>query len=174
MLYEFGFQFHLLDLAKVLFFVIPLVIWFFANSLDKKLFKILLSLLSFLFAAFILLEVFIFPVISYFKIKQDLKEGFVYTVEGEVKNFSSPESSFGGHNSESFSINDVDFIYFGTENYGYSRFACNHGVITGNGQNLKITYVKSRFDDELVICKIESANKTENEKTAQSEDSSVF
>ena len=49
----------------------------------------------------------------------------------------------------------MNFCYYGTENYGYSKFLCNGGVVTGNGQKLRITYCENPFNGELVICYIE-------------------
>ena len=89
------------------------------------------------------------------KIKQNINTGNIYIVEGEVSNFHTPGSSFGGHDSESFSIGNVNFCYYGTENYGYCKFLCNGGVVTGNGQKLRITYCNDPLTDELVICYIE-------------------
>lgn len=105
-----------------------------------------------------LIAFYIQPLYSYWDIKQDISKGNVYTVEGEVTDFETPESSFGGHNSESFTIDDIKFCYYGTEDYGYSKFLCDGGVVTGDGQTLRIIYCNDPFTDEVVICYIERLN----------------
>ncbi len=157
MLYEFGYQFHILDIFKVLCFALPFCIFLFSNCLDAKILRLICIVFAVLLIVFFLVMFFVMPIYSYTKIKQNIDTGNVYTVEGEVSNFSTPENTFGGHDCEAFAINDVNFCYYGTENYGYSKFLCNGGVITGNGQKLRITYCEDPFNGELVICYIEKS-----------------
>lgn len=154
MLYEFGFQFHISDLVKVGIFVLPFCIYLFSSIFESKVVRVSIITFALLISIFILVVFYIMPVCSYLEIKQNINKGNVFIVEGEVNNFETPTSSWGGHNSESFTIDGVEFCYFGTENYGYSQFLCDGGVITGNGQKLRITYCSDRFYDELVICRI--------------------
>ena len=56
---------------------------------------------------------YVMPISSYTKIKQNIDTGNIYIVEGEVSNFSTPENAFGGHDSESFTINNVNFATMG-------------------------------------------------------------
>ena len=153
MLYEFGFQIHLSDIFKVLIFILPVCMFLFSSRFEKVIRLIIIALACFV-SVFVLIVFYIQPICSYCEIKQNIARGDVYTVEGEVSDFETPEDSFGGHNSESFTINNVEFSYYGTENYGYSRFLCNGGVVTGNGQKLRITYCNDPLTDELVICSI--------------------
>ena len=155
LLYEFGYQIHLLDIFKILFFTLPFCLFLFSSCFDKKTIRLIIIFFASVLCVLFLITFFVRPIFSYLKIKQNISEGNIYAVEGEVKNFDTPKDCFGGHDSESFVIDNVSFRYYGTENYGYSDFLCNGGVITGNGQKLRITYCKDPFTDELVICYIE-------------------
>ena len=68
------------------------------------------------------------------------KSGQYQIVEGYVENFDPmpPE----GHKVESFDINGVHFSYSDNKTMtGYHNAKCNGGVITGNGQYLRIGYI---------------------------------
>lgn len=80
-----------------------------------------------------------------------LKNNECKIVEGYVENFSTPTAT--GHDSESFSINEITFNYTDFDNVGYSEIKAHGGVIHGNGQYLKISYVT--IDGTNVILKIE-------------------
>lgn len=80
-----------------------------------------------------------------------MKNGECEVISGEVENFHTP--SFYGHDQESFYINNVYFEYSNSVEVGYSKTKVFGGVITGNGQQLRITYVN--FEDQNVILKIE-------------------
>jgi len=73
----------------------------------------------------------------------------VLIVEGEVENFSPyPEL---GHGSESFEINGVRFSYFNERTNGYHTTADRGGVITGNGQVLRIKYFVNAEGDTVIL-----------------------
>lgn len=155
MLYEFGYQFRVFDIVKILIFVLPLCLYMFSDSFDSKFLKRSLCVISGLLTVSFILVFYISPLYSFFKIKHNISAGNVLTVEGEVTDFCSPEDPSAYHDSESFSINGVKFCYYGTENYGYSTFLHDGGIITGNGQNLRIIYCEDPFSGEFVICSIE-------------------
>lgn len=155
MLYEFGYQFHTSDIFKVLFFILPFCLFLFSKCFDKKIIRFMIDVFAVFLVVFFIILFCVMPICSYLKIKQNIDTGNIYIVEGEVNDFNTPESAFGGHDSESFTINNTQFCYYGTENYGYSKFLCSGGVVTGNGQKLRITYCKDPFTNELVICYIE-------------------
>lgn len=156
MLYEFGLQFHFFDLFKLLIFVLPICLYLLSGAFDNKISKYMMFTISGISALLILIILFVAPLYTYIEIKQYIKDDSLLTVEGEVTDFESPENSFGGHNSESFKISGIDFIYYGNENYGYSNFLCDGGVIKGNGQKLKISYCYDPITKEKVICYIQS------------------
>lgn len=156
MLYEFVLQFHFFDLFKLLIFVLPICLYLLSGAFDNKIARYITLIFSVLSTVLILIILFVAPLYSYIEIKQYIKDDSLLTVEGEVTDFESPENSLGGHNSESFKINGVDFIYYGNENYGYANFLCDDGVIKGNGQKLKISYCYDPIIKEKVICYIQS------------------
>ncbi len=156
-LYEFGFHIHWNDCLKILAFIFPILIWFFSETLDNiKWIRIALKLSSICITIFLVWSLYIYPIVEYYKIRNDIAAGNVYVVEGEVSNFDTPTTSLWGHVTESFSINEIEFSYSGTENYGYNKLRCNGGVIEGNGQKLKITYYIPAHTYIKIICKIES------------------
>ena len=74
-----------------------------------------------------------------------------YIVEGAVDNFYTP--TVFGHESESFTINDVYFEYSNSVDSGYSTTKQFGGCINGNGQLLKISYIT--IEERNIILKIE-------------------
>lgn len=156
-LYEFGFHLHLLDLTKILVFILPFSIYLFTSTSANVVVRVVGRFLAAFISVSVFIILFIGPIYAFSKIKGSINEGNFCVVEGEVCNFKTPENAFGGHESESFTINGKNFCYYGTENYGYAKFLCNGGVITGNGQKLRITYCNDPFTGEVVICYIEEA-----------------
>ena len=68
------------------------------------------------------------------------KKGEYMVVEGYVENFVP--MPYEGKSDESFEINGVKFSYSDYEvQYGYNNSKSHGGVITGDGQHLKIGYV---------------------------------
>ncbi len=164
MLYEFGYHFRLTDIFKLLYFVLPVVLFLSAAGFDKKIIRWSVTGFATLVMLFILYGFWIEPICSYLEIKQNIDEGELCVVEGEVNNFYTPDKSWYGHDCESFTIDGVVFSYYGTENYGYSRFFCDGGVVTGNGQRLRISYWINPSTDEIVICYIEEPKEVSEKK----------
>ena len=104
-------------------------------------------LFSLLFLLALIAQVFLF-----FRIVGAYKTGNYLTVEGEVENFDPRPLT--GHKDESFDIGDVHFFYSGLSP-GYRRSAATGGVITGDGQKLRIRYVPYRRGYGNVIMYIE-------------------
>ncbi|MBQ7391996.1 MAG: hypothetical protein IJV73_04855 [Clostridia bacterium] len=68
------------------------------------------------------------------------QRGEYQTVEGSVENFDP--MPYEGHKDESFEINGVKFFYSDYSTHpGYNNAKSHGGVITGDGQHLKIGYV---------------------------------
>ena len=58
---------------------------------------------------------------------------------------------YEGHKQESFVLSNVKFDYSDDEyNIGYHTAASRGGVITGNGQHLKIRYVR-QFGKNIIL-----------------------
>lgn len=84
---------------------------------------------------------------EHFVLVELLEDENVYVVEGCVENFHPMPRE--GHDHESFEINGVYFDYsdFKVMN-GYNNTAAYGGVVTHNGQYLKIKYVTEEVTDE--------------------------
>jgi hypothetical protein len=89
----------------------------------------------------------------YSKVVGAYERGDYQIVEGYVENFDPMPSN--GHSKESFEINGVYFSYSDYEvRQGYHNAKSHGGVISGDGQYLKIGYVQpypfSRNDNVIV------------------------
>lgn len=87
---------------------------------------------------------------DYCEKKDALKSGKVLTVEGYVEQYHAMPPT--GHDTEHFKINDVYFQYSSYEvRNGYNRPACFGGAVTKNGQHLKIKYVESSSNENVIL-----------------------
>ncbi len=91
--------------------------------------------------------------------KEKLANNDVCIVEGSVEKFHA--MPYEGHDTESFEINGVYFEYsdYMMQN-GYHKSASHGGVITQNGQYLKVKYIAEEIEGEkenviLYIAEIE-------------------
>jgi len=89
----------------------------------------------------------------YTKVVGAYRRGEYEVVEGYVENFDP--MPYEGHSNESFEINGVYFSYSDYEiQQGYHNAKSHGGVISGDGQYLKIGYVQpypfSRNDNVIV------------------------
>ena len=122
------------------------------NLHDNPMFKRLIR-------GFIYLAVFsIFGLLGqielYNKIVKAYEQGNYQTVEGYVENFDP--MPHGGHKYESFDINGVSFSYSDFAiRPGYHNAKSHGGVITGNGQHLKIGYIYYKRAGGNIIVYIE-------------------
>ena len=61
---------------------------------------------------------------------------------------------YGGHDYESFTINNIKFRYSDFNNWGgFNKTSSHGGPINKNGQYIRISYFKD--DNENIICKLE-------------------
>lgn len=82
--------------------------------------------------------------------KSKLINGDVFVTEGYVEQYHP--MPFEGHDTEHFEINGVYFEYSNFALYnGYNRPACYGGVITENGQHLRITYVVNTTGENSIL-----------------------
>ncbi|MGN1418801.1 MAG: hypothetical protein ACI4W6_05680 [Acutalibacteraceae bacterium] len=80
--------------------------------------------------------------IEHSEFQDKLENGDVSVAEGYVEKY------FGGSDSEHFEINGVYFEYFDRNVMnGYHKSASHGGVITNNGQHLKIKYITRETED---------------------------
>ena len=84
---------------------------------------------------------------EHFELKERVARENLYVVEGYVENYHPMPRE--GHDLESFEINGVYFEYsdFKVIN-GYNNSASHGGVVTRNGQYLKIKYVTKSVADQ--------------------------
>lgn len=88
----------------------------------------------------------LFMLLEHDQLKKRLENDDVFVVEGYVENYHPMPAT--GHDMEHFEINGVYFEYsdFDGAN-GYHNAASLGGVVTRNGQYLKIKYVVSEDDE---------------------------
>lgn len=86
-------------------------------------------------------------VFEYKSYQETLKTDEIYVVEGYVENYHP--MPYEGHDTEHF---EIDGVYFEYSDYtimnGYNISASHGGVVTHNGQYLKIKYVTEEYDGE--------------------------
>jgi hypothetical protein len=86
-------------------------------------------------------------VFEYKNYKEILKSDDVFVIEGYVENYHP--MPYEGHDTEHF---EIDGVYFEYSDYtvmnGYNISASHGGVVTHNGQYLKIKYVTEEHDGE--------------------------
>ena len=86
-------------------------------------------------------------VFEYKSYKETLKTDEIDVVEGYVENYHP--MPYEGHDTEHF---EIDGVYFEYSDYtimnGYNISASHGGVVTHNGQYLKIKYVTEEYDGE--------------------------
>ncbi len=85
--------------------------------------------------------------VEHFDYKDMLENDNVCIVEGYVENFHP--MPYEGHDTEHFEINGVYFEYTDNEVMnGYNETVSHGGVITENGQYLKIKYIIEEYNNE--------------------------
>ena len=108
------------------------------NLRNNQIFKRLMG--GFICLAIFSIVVLLGQIDMYNKIVRAYEQGNYQIVEGYVENFDP--MPYGGHKQESFDINGVSFSSSDSSvQPGYHNAKSHGGVITGNGQHLKIGYV---------------------------------
>ena len=120
-----------------------------AKEISPKTFKIFTRILG----GFLSVACFLF-VVSYIKEYRDYKTKLdnddVFVAEGYVTNYK--EYSTIEKTPESFEIDGVCFAYSERdETNGYHSIAGHGGVITHNGQHLKIKYVTNEWGENVIL-----------------------
>ena len=164
-LYEASFEFdpfHLGPIFIMIFVVIFIAVFPFIlkhklnNNKNHYNYKSIKSLYiaGFGFFATFSLGVLLGQIDMYNKIVKAYEQGNYQIVEGYIENFDP--MPYGGHKEESFDINGVHFSYsdFSVQP-GYHNAKSHGGVITGNGQHLKIGYVYYNSAEGNIIVYIE-------------------
>lgn len=87
---------------------------------------------------------------EYIDLRHHIAQGDYFIVEGEVERFE-PRKKLAQGGKETLMIDQVFFQYSGDEvTIGYNRQLCDGGVITGNGQRLKVGYVPYKGENRIV------------------------
>lgn len=87
---------------------------------------------------------------SYNDIKSIIASNTLHEVEGSVENYHPMPKE--GHDSEHFYIKGVYFEYSDFYiRHGYQNAASLGGVITHNGQNLKIKYYENSQNENVIV-----------------------
>lgn len=162
-LYEISFQFDFFLLIPVFIFICGCLIYKIGNkNCKQKSKKINKSFVGFLVIGLLINIVALVTIISQIKLYNEIvaayENGDYSTVEGYVENYSPMYSDMAseGPSVESFSINGIDFWYTDFEiTQGYHNAAFRGGVITHNGQHLKLRYIATDSPNENIIVYIE-------------------
>ena len=102
------------------------------------------------FCFFLFVCILVAHISDYSEKKNAIKNDQVLVVEGYVEKYHA--MPFEGHDTEHFEINGVHFEYSNFELYnGYNRPACYGGVITENGQHLKIKYITDITGKNIIL-----------------------
>ena len=120
-----------------------------AKEISPKTFKIFTRILG----GFLSVACFLF-VVSYIKEYRDYKTKLdnddVFVVEGYVTNFE--RFSVIEKTPEHFEINGVYFAYSERDDTnGYHSIVGHGGVVTHNGQHLKIKYVTNEWGENVIL-----------------------
>ncbi len=160
-LYEATYEFDFFCLIPLFMFIVAC---FFPRLIKKtclergakvnekviKIFSLFVQIILSIFVIFTIIN----EVVSYNQIIVAYENGNYDTVEGYVENFSP--MSYEGHSEESFNIKDIEFSYSDyVITQGYHNTASHGGVITHNGQHLKIGYITDDFTEKNTIVYIE-------------------
>ena len=127
----------------VISILFPIIFKRLPGNKDKKynyLFIWIFCIFGFAFAATFTLIAFLGQLNLYNRTVGEYKKGNYEIIEGYVENFDPMPPT--GHKFESFNIVGVPFFYSDSNiQPGYNNARCRGGVITGNGQHLRIGYV---------------------------------
>lgn len=170
-LYEASFKFNFFFLVPLLLMVIGLIHRSFVKRISleslrewnpwrAKRFKTqeeydryrkLFFRLFFVSAALCFAELIFISINSYQKTVGAYRRGEYKVVEGYVENFEPRPWGSGG--DESFEIGGVQFSYSNVHTtQGYNKTKAQGGVITGDGQHLKIGYVfLNKYDGNVIV-----------------------
>ena len=100
--------------------------------------SLILSIVSIPVILFVLITVVPDQIRMYDSTVKAYRRGDYQIVEGYVENFHPMPKE--GHDTERFTIDDIPFEYGTTVSFGYQKTKIKGGVITGDGQHLRIGY----------------------------------
>ncbi len=146
-LYEIGVRFDPLMIIPVILAAVILSAPLILEKICKKqLINLNIRLINIISVSLTLIiitvtTVFAISSVREYKALMDAYQSGEYlTVTGYVENFTPMQNK--GNGEESFTIDGIYFSYESGFDYGYNEPSAEGGVITGNGQYLKIGYVE--------------------------------
>lgn len=154
-LYEASFTFQPSWLVILCFLIIfPYLVIQNVKTFQKKKTKdsivnVALSVLGMLVILFVAIVVFPDQIRMYANTVGAYKRGDYQIIEGYIEDFHPMPKK--GHDIESFTINGVSFEYGYTGSFGYHRCKKDGGVITDNGQHLRIGYTNYRWLGNVIV-----------------------
>lgn len=158
-LYEATFVWHSMYYDSCFVFAVTLLSFFhlrrrrFESDTQREIACFLVGIIA-AFSFFFQIAMGVSAIKDYQQIILPYEKGAYRTVVGKVDNFVP--MPYDGHRMESFKINGVYFEYSDfVVQQGYTTTKSHGGVITGNGQDLKIGYI--RRDGKNYIVYIEAA-----------------
>lgn len=86
---------------------------------------------------------------EYYEYGAIMKSGDYLTVEGTVENYDP--LLWHEKDAERFEINGVCFEYSDAGTNGYQATAERGGVVTGNGQRLKVKYITNESGENIIL-----------------------
>ena len=120
----------------------------------NKILSVLLSIITILSTTLCITSIY-----EFYNVKTNIVESYFageyLTVEGKIESFDP--LSLNGNGTESFEVNGIEFRYSDSAlNYiGYKTTSVEGGVITNNGQKVRIRYVYNDTYDMNIILKLD-------------------
>lgn len=160
-LYEVSYQFDFLQLMPIVLLIFGILLpkniiksyETHGEKINKAFVKFFSLTFSIIASVFVVITV-ILEIVSYNKIIVAYRSGNYNIVEGYVENYSP--MPYEGHSDEYFTINNIKFSYSDYEiTQGYHNAASHGGVITHNGQHLKLRYITMGLSNQNIIVYIE-------------------
>ena len=154
-LYETSYTFHIsLLIILVLLVAVPYVMIQQAKAVRKdkspsNIFGLVMFSIGTLVIIFVTAVVIPDEINMYDSTVGAYNRGDYQIVEGYVENFHPMPKE--GHDTESFTVNGVLFEYGYTATFGYHKAKVDGGVITGNGQHLRIGYTKYDWLGKVIV-----------------------
>ncbi len=141
--YDFASIIEIPVVLLILVLVLPIIIRIFCKIKDIEFNKSFIKIFFVFATCFVICANVIIGIGQfslYIKTVGAYKKGEYKTVEGYVENFVP--MPYEGHANETFEINGVKFSYSDySVQPGYNNTKSHGGVISGNGQHLRIHYV---------------------------------
>ncbi len=142
----------ILTVSIVFMFIIDKTVTNHRQNLFRNI-KVIKKIITINLIADVILGAVIFIVVLYGILRDEIeplinyKTGNYEITQGYVENFHMEN---GGY-EEAFSVNNIEFSYVNGHDIGYDTIKTDGGVISGNGQHLKIGYYYRRNHGNIIV-----------------------